>query len=97
MSIADTVPAFKYVNITSTANTVVKGAQGVLRGMFVGSVGTTWAITLADSSTPGATTPPIITFTPPAVGFYSFFDLAFNNGLSFTSTGTAGNLTLVYC
>lgn len=82
-------PAHSYTYINSTTSTAIKTGPGLLHTIVVGAIGTTWAITVSD----GANT--IATFTPTAIGELTF-DLLFLNGLTITSTGTAGSITVTW-
>lgn len=89
-----TVPAFNFLNITTSAQNIIKTSAGILGGVHVGVGTLTSAVRLYDNTVSGGTV--IATIAAGASG--GFYPLAarFNNGLVVSSGAAADNITAFY-
>lgn len=83
-----------YAHINSTATQVVHSEPGDLLAVVVNSPGTTWAVTLWDNAS-AASGQAIAVIAAVAGGNY-VYNTELVNGLTVSSTGTAGDITIVY-
>ena len=84
--------SYKYKNITTATNTVIKAAAGIIGGFVVNS-GTMGTITLYDNTT--CSTTKIATITAPTSGGIWPAGAKFTTGLCIT-TGAATDMTVFY-
>jgi hypothetical protein len=80
--------------ISTAATTQVKTGRGILHHIVIGGVGTTFVAAIYDDTGAG-TAGPIGTITC-AQNTTLKFGVGFQNGLKIVTTGTPGNITVVY-
>lgn len=90
------ITAYKYLNITTDATTVVKASPGILHTICINTPAATETLTLYDNATAGTGTK-LGTITSFASTNPCFaYDIAFTNGLTIVSATAAGDITVAY-
>ena len=85
---------YQAVEIITNTTTVVKGSAGFLKGIVIGTVGT--SETLAIYNNTSAAAPRITLITPTAPGFIEF-DALMGTGITIVTAGTtAGSYTAIF-
>jgi hypothetical protein len=93
MSAYNGVPAYQYFHQNANGGVNVKTGQGFLRGVFVGTPGASWLITIQD----GQGGPVVMVITPTVPVAFPNLDLELLNGLSVTTSGTTpGDVTISF-
>lgn len=84
-----------YKNITTSTTTLVQSGRVELKKVVVNAPGTTWSIAIYDSLLGSGAL--VGTILPSTTGGGNYdYDAALSNGLTIVTTGTAGDITVVY-
>lgn len=88
-------PLYNYLNITTTATTLVKSGAGFLHAIVFNKPASTGTVKIDDALTD--TTPVIGTITSgDALPRTVIYDLQFNNGLTIVTGTAAQDITVIY-
>lgn len=89
------VPSYRYANITTNTNTLVRNQPGILHSITINTLGTAEVLTLFDGTSCAGTK--IGTITLAASDIVVLYDVQFQNGLCITTAGTTpGDYTVSF-